>query len=191
MYCLFQMPAISSSEKAGRSKFLFIQCVLTGRNAWVPFTRPHRYFGEQTATAKAQHSSGYGSPGTSSPGTFSGALIRILPNRYHIVASLVTVQNIDIILVVSGLIGSERKEIIGPDCEKNPFRRTLNHLFNRLLRALIGGQAYERASSGNVIRYVLSLQTRLHSRILHAIMYEAAAVLCLFVQHLRHASLFA
>jgi hypothetical protein len=30
------------------------------------------------------------------------------------------------------------------------FRRTLNCLFYRLLRALIGGQAYERASSGNV-----------------------------------------
>jgi hypothetical protein len=31
------------------------------------------------------------------------------------------------------------------------FCRTLNCLFDRLLRALIGGQAYERASSGNVI----------------------------------------
>jgi hypothetical protein len=31
------------------------------------------------------------------------------------------------------------------------FCRTLNCLFYRLLRALIGGQAYERASSGNVI----------------------------------------
>jgi hypothetical protein len=32
------------------------------------------------------------------------------------------------------------------------FRRTLNCLFYRLLRALIGGQAYERAPSGNVIQ---------------------------------------
>jgi hypothetical protein len=36
--------------------------------------------------------------------------------------------------------------------QEKTFRRTLNCLFYRLLRALIGGQAYERASSGNVIQ---------------------------------------
>ena len=33
------------------------------------------------------------------------------------------------------------------------FHRTLNCLFDRLLRVLIGGQANERASSGNVRKY--------------------------------------
>ena len=61
-------------------------------------TRPDRSFREQTTTQLRN----YGGPGASSISTFCGALIHILPDRYRVMASLVTVRNIDIILVVSG-----------------------------------------------------------------------------------------
>lgn len=59
---------------------------------------PHRpsKFREQTALQLRN----YGIPGDSSLGTFGGAPTRVLPDRYRIVASLVTVGNVHIILVV-------------------------------------------------------------------------------------------
>ena len=76
---------------------MFIQSVLTGARTLrqAALTPPHRTFGEQT---KTQFRS-YGSPGASSLSTSCGAFIRIRPDRHRIVPSLVTVRNIDILMV--------------------------------------------------------------------------------------------
>ena len=66
----------------------------------MPFTPSHRSFSEQTSQWPGRRPVELSSETMVALGL--APLVRFLPDQYRILASLVTVRNIDIILVVSG-----------------------------------------------------------------------------------------